>query len=66
MFCPKMGHRFERRRGIGPMTDDGHNGEGEHDERDMPVPAMPGAGFVVVEAEFVRKREAGAVQCLTG
>jgi hypothetical protein len=35
------------------MTDDGHHSEGEHDERDMPVPAMPGAGFVVIEAKFV-------------
>jgi len=35
------------------MTDDGHHGEGEHDEGDMPVPAMPGTGFVVIEAEFV-------------
>jgi hypothetical protein len=32
---------------------DGHHGEGEHDKRDMPVPAMPGAGFVVIEAELV-------------
>jgi len=38
------------------MTDDGHHGEGEHDERDMPVPAMPGAGFVVIEAKFVLGR----------
>ena len=35
------------------MTDGGHHGEGENDQRDMPMPAVPGAGFVVIEAEFV-------------
>ena len=35
------------------MTDGGHHGEGEHDQRDMPMPAMPGAGLVVIEAELV-------------
>src|SRR5271155_5996341 len=44
---------FFERRGIGVMTDGGHHGEGEHDQRDMPMPAMPGAGLVVIEAEFV-------------
>src|SRR6516164_5439026 len=38
---------------IGPMTDDSHHGEGEHDEGDMAVPAMPGAGLVMIEAEFI-------------
>src|SRR5690606_21405371 len=46
-------HFFWGRRGIGMMADDGHHGEGEHDQRDMAMPAMPGAGFVVIEAEFV-------------
>jgi hypothetical protein len=32
MFCPKMAHRFFGRRGIGALTDDGHHGEGEHDQ----------------------------------
>jgi hypothetical protein len=31
------------------MTDDGHDGEGQHDERDVTMPAEPGAGFVVIE-----------------
>ena len=54
MPCPKTERRFfGRRHAVGPMTDDGHHGEGEHDQRDMTVPAMPGAGFVVIEAEFV-------------
>ena len=35
------------------MPDGGHHGEGEHDERDVAMPAVPGAGLVVVEAEFV-------------
>ena len=35
------------------MTDGGHHGEGEHDQGDMPMPAMPGAALVVIEAEFV-------------
>ena len=35
------------------MPDDGHHGEGEHDQRDVTMPAMPGAGFVVIETEFV-------------
>ena len=30
----------------------GHHGEGEHDERYMPVPAAPGAGLIVVQAQF--------------
>ena len=35
------------------MTDGGHHSKGEHDERDMPVPAVPGARLVVIEPEFV-------------
>jgi hypothetical protein len=34
-------------------ADCGHHGEGEHDERHMASPAMPGAGLVMIEAEFV-------------
>ena len=44
---------FFERHVIGVMTDGGHHGEGEHDQRDMPMPAMPGAGLVVIEAELV-------------
>jgi hypothetical protein len=46
-------HFFWRRCDIGAMPDDGHHCEGEHDQRDMTVPAMPGARLVVIEAEFV-------------
>lgn len=35
------------------MADDSHHGEREHDEGDMVVPAMPGAGLVMIEAEFI-------------
>jgi len=34
------------------MADGGHHGEGEHDERHVTVPAVPGPGFVVVEAQL--------------
>ena len=46
-------HRFFERHFVGVMTDNGHHGEGEYDERDVAVPAMPGAGLVMIEAEFV-------------
>lgn len=35
------------------MADRCGHGEGEHDQRDMTVPAMPRPGFVVVEPQFV-------------
>ena len=35
------------------MPDRGHHGEGQHDERDVAVPSMPGAGFVMIKAQFV-------------
>ena len=35
------------------MTDGSHHGEGEHNERHMPMPSVPGTGLVMVEAEFV-------------
>jgi hypothetical protein len=35
------------------MADGGHQGEGEHDERDVTVPTMPRSGFVVFDTEFV-------------
>ena len=34
---------FFERHGIGLVADGGHHGEGKHDERDVPVPAVPGA-----------------------
>jgi hypothetical protein len=47
---------FFKRYGVGVLTDDGCHGEGEHDQRDMPVPAMPRARLVVIEPEFVLGR----------
>ena len=35
------------------MLDGSHHGEGEHDERDVTMPAVPRSGFVVVEPELV-------------
>jgi hypothetical protein len=33
------------------MTDGGHHGEGEHDQRNVPMPAMPGTALIVIEAD---------------
>src|SRR5580692_721970 len=49
--CARLG--FFGRRLVGLMLDGGHHGEGEHDERDVTMPAVPGSGFVVVEPELV-------------
>ena len=49
----RRGRVFFERHVIGVMTDGGHHGEGEHDQRNMPMPAMPGAGLVVIEPELV-------------
>src|SRR6476659_5829125 len=43
---------FFGRRLVGLMLDGSHHGEGEHDERDVTMPAVPGSGFVVVEPEL--------------
>lgn len=43
------------------MTRCCENREREHYERVVPVPAVPGAGFVVVEAEFVLRRLEGVL-----
>jgi hypothetical protein len=40
---------FFGRRLVGLMLDGSHHGEGEHDERDVTMTAVPGSGFVVVE-----------------
>src|SRR6201993_4968689 len=44
---------FFGRRLVGQMLDGSHHGEGEHDERDVTMPAVPGSAFVVVEPELV-------------
>src|SRR4029450_5188168 len=47
--------RDERRfwgRAVRQLTHPRQHGKGQHDQRDMPVPAMPGAGLVVSKPEF--------------
>lgn len=41
------------RHGIGAVSDHRHHGEGEHDERDVTMPAMPRTTFVMIEAELI-------------
>src|SRR4051812_39935948 len=48
----RMSRVFLGRRGVGTMTDRRHHGKGQHDERDMAMPAVPGSGLVVIEAEL--------------
>lgn len=45
---------FFRRGGdaIGLVANDRHHGKGEHHQRNMPVPAVPGAGLVVIKAKL--------------
>ena len=38
------------------MADHHEHGEGEHDQRDVAVPAVPGTGLVVVKAQLVFSR----------
>src|SRR4051812_38268861 len=38
---------------VGLAADGGQHCEGQHDKRDVPVPAVPGPGLVVVEAQLV-------------
>ena len=40
---------FFGRRLVGLMLDGSHHGQGEHDGRDVTMPAQPRSGFVVVE-----------------
>ena len=35
------------------MADHRHHGEGEHDHRDVAMPAMPGSALIVIEPELV-------------
>jgi hypothetical protein len=45
--------------GIRAVAGDGEDGKGEHHERDVAVPAVPGARLVVVEAQFGLRRLEG-------
>jgi hypothetical protein len=44
---------FLGRCAVRPVANDGHHRKSQHGERDMPVPSVPGARLVMVEAEFI-------------
>src|SRR4051794_31739288 len=48
----ELGQRFWGWRLVGMLADHGQHGEGQHHQRDVPVPAVPAAGLVVVEPEL--------------
>src|SRR3954447_24232083 len=48
----ELEQRFWGRRLVGVVADDRQHGEGQHHQRDVPVPAVPAAGLVVVEPEL--------------
>ena len=48
-----LGLLFWGRRIVGVVSDHSHRDEGEHHERDVAMPPVPGPGLVVVKAEFV-------------
>ena len=37
---------------VGAVTDCRQHGKGQHHQRDMAVPAMPGSGLVMIKTEF--------------
>jgi hypothetical protein len=45
--------RFWGRHGVRVVSDRRHHGEGQHDQRDVTMPSVPGAGFVVVKPQLV-------------
>src|SRR4051812_16293497 len=51
--CGSPAGRFLGRGRVGVAADGRHHGKGQHDERNVPMPAMPGTGLVVIETEFV-------------
>src|ERR1700688_4406184 len=52
-FCRGPALRFFWRRRIGAMADHRHHAEGEHHQRDVAMPPMPGSALVVIESELV-------------
>src|SRR5437899_10508474 len=52
-LCGGATFRFFRRSRTSAMAERGRHGEGEHHQRHMPVPAMPGSALVVIEPELV-------------
>ena len=47
------GLRFWGRREVGVVSDGGGHGEGQHNQGDVAMPAVPGTRLVVVKAELV-------------
>ena len=52
------------RTAVGAVTDRRQHGEGQHYQRDVAVPAMPGSGLVMIEAEFGLRRLKGILNGL--
>src|SRR5271165_2625626 len=52
-FCRDWAFRFFWQRRIGAVADHRHHGEGEHHQRNVPMPPMPGSALVVIEPELV-------------
>ena len=48
------------------MTDRGHYREREHGERHVALPAVPGAGLVVIKAELVLRGLEAVLEYATG
>ena len=44
---------LQKGRAVRVVADGRQHGKGQHDQADMPVPAVPGPGLVVVEAKLV-------------
>src|SRR4051812_37663098 len=53
LFLPWFDVRVFWRWRIGAMADHRHHGEGEHHQRNVAMPPMPGSAFVVIEPEPV-------------
>src|SRR3979490_1665076 len=52
-YCRGSTFRFFERCRISAMADRRHHGEGEHHQRNVAMPAMPGSALVVIEPELV-------------
>src|ERR1700712_3534428 len=53
MSVAAMPASFSRLDGVGLGPDGRHDSIGKHDERDVPVPTVPGAAFVMIKAKRV-------------
>src|SRR6202022_3148732 len=53
LFLSWFGVAFFWHNRIGAMADDRHHGEGEHNQGQVTMPAVPGSALVVIESELV-------------